>query len=89
MKIKITRSTGINGTVARPGTVVEAPNTLAVDLIKRDRAVLAGEEDEPEVTTEDGPKPFLEDEGEGAGEPAGEEPEGEPAAPTKRGSRKS
>lgn len=74
MKIRITRTTGIDGQKIKPGTIVDAPEPLAENLIERDRAELVDDESEAaEVVTEDGPK-FLgttEDEAEPAKKPSG------------------
>lgn len=81
MKIRITRNTGIDGTRVKPGTVVEAPYLLAVDLIERDRAEPVEDDEEAEVETSDGPT-FLETTDDGPSD------EAEPAAPTRRNTRK-
>jgi hypothetical protein len=77
MKIKITRSVGIEGKFVQPGEVVDAPRPLALNLIERDRAVAVEDDTPAEVVTDDGPK-FLDSTA------APDEPE-QPAAKSKRG----
>jgi hypothetical protein len=83
MKIKLLKSLGIDGKHTEAGTIVEAPHTLALELIGGARAELVEDTAEAAVVTAtEGAQPF----------PAGAEaPEGastEPDAPTRRKSRK-
>lgn len=75
MKIRILHSTGIDGKRVKPGTVVDAPHLLAVDLIHRERAELVDGDVPAEVATESGPTFLASTE---------TEPEPEPAAGRKR-----
>lgn len=81
MKIRILQSTGIDGVKVKPGTIVDAPFPLAANLIERERAELAEDTEPAEVKTESGPT-FLETTDDGPSE------EAEPAAPTRRNTRK-
>jgi hypothetical protein len=82
MKIKLLRSIGIDGKHTEAGTIVEAPRTLALELIGSSRAELVDDSAEAEVTTaSEGAQPFL------GGAEAPEDAIVEPAAPTRRKSR--
>ena len=78
MKIRITKSVGIEGIKIKPGTILEAPEPLAKSLIDRDRAELVGDEETAEVVTEDGPKFLGSSEQEEAAKPA------KPSKPARR-----
>ena len=82
MKIKLLKSIGIDGKHTEAGTIVEAPRTLAFELIGSSRAELVEDTAEAEVTTAtEGAQPFPG----GAEAPEGASPE--PDAPTRRKSR--
>lgn len=83
MKIKLLKNIGIDGKHTPAGTIVDAPLTLARDLIGTARAVEVTDEAEAEVETKtEGTAPFPE----ASHEPANE-PEAEPAKPTRKSSK--
>jgi hypothetical protein len=83
MKIKLLKSIGIDGKHTEAGTIVEAPRTLALELIGGARAELVEDTAEAAVVTAtEGAQPFPA----GAEAPEGASPE--PDAPTRRKSRK-
>lgn len=63
MKIKITRNIGIDGQHVTIGTIVDAPETLANQLIGSGRAISVETEAKAEVVTStEGARPFPEEE---------------------------
>lgn len=71
--VKLTSAIGIQGQLIRRGEIITIGEDAAKDLLRRGKAVLATEYDEPE-----------QDEDESAGDP----PEPEPGAPAKTGKKK-
>ena len=83
MKIKLLKNVGIDGKHTPAGTVVDAPHTLAKDLIGSGRAVAVEDEAEAEVVTStEGTTPFPE-----ASVESTSEPESEPAKPTRKNTK--
>jgi hypothetical protein len=70
--VKLTSAIGIGGQLIRAGEIITIPTAAAIDLLRRGKAVVATEHDEPTVEVAD-------EDAEG---------EGEPEAPTQKAKAK-